>query len=59
LVGGGANITGNGTNATQVVALTTSYPSDPTTWTAVATVVFSGQGTGATPSITAYALCSS
>jgi hypothetical protein len=59
LLGGGANIANNGNNLSEVVALTTSYPSDSSTWTATATVVFSGPGAGPTPSITAYALCSS
>jgi hypothetical protein len=58
LVGGGANISDNGTGSTQVVALTASYPSDPTTWTAVATVLFF-RANGATPSVTAYAICAS
>jgi hypothetical protein len=58
MVGGGANINGNGSAGTWIASITSSYPSDPNTWTAIATVVYFHAG-GATPTVTAYALCSS
>jgi hypothetical protein len=54
LLSGGANIA-NGTN--NQAALSSSAPTSNTVWSATATLVLSGSG--AKPTITAFALCGS
>jgi hypothetical protein len=59
LIGGGADITGNG--SAQASAVTSSFPSvngTNGTWSASAAVLIKSGG-GATNTLTAYALCAS
>jgi hypothetical protein len=43
---------------TERALLTSSYPSGPSTWTAVGVVAISALGGGQTMTVTAYVLCS-
>ena len=58
LVSGGGDVTGN--NVKHFAVISSSYPSNATTWTVVATIVAGTQANGATHRpLTAYALCAS
>lgn len=59
LLGGGADVTTNGTPAQgRRAVMASSYPSSTTTWTAVGVVTDSNLAAAQTLSVTAFALCS-
>jgi hypothetical protein len=56
-VSGGGNVTDN--NVKHYAVISSSYPSNATTWTVVATIVAGTHAGGNPPTLTAYALCAS